>query len=186
VSNKSRTRSKANPGWFPKGRSGNLKGRPRGSRAPESSAFEVLIERTLTVTDRGGTREITMEEALQRRTYQDALKGKRMAIREVVKWIRQRDAWLAEHAPKPPRQEITIRPAPDPDNADAALVLLRVSAPDPDRAWFSGRTLLLLEPWAVRAALRRRRGGQRLTDRELEEIRCCTRDPDSPRWEADE
>ena len=186
MSNKSRTRSKANPGWFPKGRSGNLKGRPRGSRAPESSAFEVLIERTLTVTDRGGTREITMEEALQRRTYQDALKGKRMAIREIMKWIRERDAWLAEHAPKPPRQEITIRAAPDPDNADAALLLLGVAAPDQDRAGFSGRELLLLEPWVVKAALRRRRGGQRLTDRQLEEIRRCTRDPDSPRWETDE
>jgi hypothetical protein len=33
------------------------------------------------VADRGGTREITAEEALQQRTYQDALAGKGMAIR---------------------------------------------------------------------------------------------------------
>ena len=64
-----------NPGWFSKGRSGNPGGRPTASRAPQSSAFEVLAEKTLTVTDRAGTREITMEEALQRRTYQDALNG---------------------------------------------------------------------------------------------------------------
>jgi hypothetical protein len=30
--------------------------------------------------------------------------------------------------------------------------------------------------------LRRRRGGNRLTDRERDEIRRCTRDPDSLRW----
>jgi hypothetical protein len=146
----------------------------------------VLVEKTLTVTDRGGTREITMEEALQQRTYQDALKGRRMAIREVLKWIQEREAWLAEHAPKPPLQECTIREAPDPDNADAALVLLGIAAPDQDRAWYSGRTLLLLEPWAVQAALSRRRGGQRLSDSELEEIRRCTRNTDSPRWQTSE
>jgi hypothetical protein len=72
VSDESPTFPKPNPGWFPKGRSGNRNGRPRASRAPKGSTFEVLVERTLTVTDRGGTREITMEEALQQRTYQDA------------------------------------------------------------------------------------------------------------------
>ena len=60
----------------------------------------MLLEKTLTVADRGGTREITLEEALQQRTYQDALAGKRMAMREVVKWIIKREAWLAKHAPK--------------------------------------------------------------------------------------
>lgn len=54
-----------NPGWFPKGRSPNPAGRPAGSSpAPQASAFQVLVERTLTVTDRYGTREITLEETL--------------------------------------------------------------------------------------------------------------------------
>jgi hypothetical protein len=101
VSKKSRGRSAPNPGWFPKGRSGNLKGRPRGSRVATGSAFEVLLDRTLTVPDRGGgTREITVEEALQLRTYQDALAGKRMAMREVMKWIIKREAWLEKHEPE--------------------------------------------------------------------------------------
>ena len=55
------------------------------------------MKKTLTVDDRSGTREITVEEALQRRTYRDALAGKRMAMREVVKWIMKREA---EHVPK--------------------------------------------------------------------------------------
>jgi hypothetical protein len=39
------------------------------------------------VAHQGGTREITVEAALQQRTFQDALAGKRMAQREVLKWI---------------------------------------------------------------------------------------------------
>ena len=97
---RSRPHSKANPGWFAKGRSGNPKGRPSSSRASKGSAFEVLVEKTLTVDDKGGTREITVEEALQHRTYQDALAGKRMAVREVVKWIIKREAWLEKNAVK--------------------------------------------------------------------------------------
>ena len=183
MSKKSHSRSAPNPGWFPKGRSGNLKGRPRGSRAPRSSAFEVLVDKTLTVTDHLGTREITIEEGLQQRTYQDALAGKRMAMREVVKWIIKREAWFAKHAPKASWPEITRHISPDPDNADAALLLLGIAMPNAACADVNAdRAQLLLEPWAVQAALRRRRGGQRLTDRERDEIRSCTRDPDCLRW----
>jgi hypothetical protein len=182
VSDKSRTRSAPNEGWFTKGRSGNPKGRPRSSGVPTGSAFEVLVDKTLTVPDRGGTREIPLEEGLQRRTYQDALAGKRMAMRQVMKWIIKREAWLAKHEPKAP-QEGTLIVSDDSDNADAALVLLGIAAPDPARAEFGAdRAQLLLEPWAVQAALGRRRGGQRLTEKELNAVRRCTRDSDTLRW----
>jgi hypothetical protein len=183
VSDKSHSRSATNPGWFPKGRSGNLNGRPTSSRVPKSSAFEILVEKTLIVADHGGTREITMEEALQQRTYRDAVAGKRMAQREVLKWITKREARLAKHAPQTRWPKITHHISPDPDNADAALLLLGIAALNPSRADIGAdRAQLLLEPWAVQAALRRRRGGQRLTDTERDEIRRSTRDPDSLRW----
>jgi hypothetical protein len=183
MSGKSGSRKTPNPGWFGKGRSGNPGGRSTASPAPQSSAFEVLLEKTLTVTDRTGTREITVEEALQQQTYQRALAGVGMAVREVLKWIMKRDTWLAKNAPKASRPAITRRISPDPDNADAALLLLGIAAPNPARAEFDNdRAQLLLEPWAAQAALHRRRGGQRLTDRERDEIRRCTRDPDSLRW----
>ena len=124
-----------------------------------------------------------MEEALQQRTYRDAIAGKSMAQREVAKWIMKREAWLAKHAPKPSRQMIPLLSSPDPDNADAALLLLGIAALNPARADIGAdRTQLLLEPWAVQAALRRKRGGNRLTDSERDAIRRCTRDPDSLRW----
>jgi Family of unknown function (DUF5681) len=172
---------KSNPGWFPKGRSGNLRGRPRGSRVATGSAFEVLLDRTLTVPDRGGgTREIPVEEGLQQRTYQDALAGKRMAMREVMKWILEREAWLEKHEPEV--AEFTSLITDDPDNADAALVLLGIAAPNPAHADYGAkRAQLLLEPWAVQAALGRRRGGQRLTEQELNTVRRCTRDSDTLR-----
>jgi len=137
----------------------------------------------LTVTGPGGAREITAEEALQQRTYRDALEGKRPAMREVLGWIGKREAWLAKHMPKAARHNLVLRLTDDPDNADTALLLLGIAAHNPDRAeWGKDRAQLLLEPWAVQAALRRRRGGHRLTDKEREEIRRCTRDPDSLRW----
>jgi len=183
LNRKSRSRSKANAGWFPKGRSGNPKGRPTSSRASRASAFEVIVEKTLTVVHHAGTREITMEEALQQRTYQDALEGKRPAMREVLRWIKKREAWLAEHMPNVPRHDFVLRTSDDPDNADAALLLLGIAAHNPDRAdWGKDRAQLLLEPWAVQAALDRRRGGQRLTADERENIRRCTRDSNSLRW----
>jgi Family of unknown function (DUF5681) len=178
-----KSRSGSNPGWFRKGRSGNPGGRPTASRASQGSAFDIVAEKTLTVRHGGGTREIRMEEALQQQTYRDALAGKRLAMREVVKWITKREAWLAKQSPKASRRVIQRLTSPDPDNADAALMLLGIAAPNPARADIGAdRTQLLLEPWAVQAALRRRRGGNRLTDRERDEIRRCTRDPDCLRW----
>jgi Family of unknown function (DUF5681) len=178
-----KTRSKANPGWFRKGRSGNPKGRPTSSPASRGSAFEVIVEKTLTVAHHSGTREITMEEALQQRTYQDALAGKRPAMREVLRWIKKREAWLAERKPKASQHDFVTRFTSDPDNADTALLLLGIAAHNPDRAeWGKDRAQLLLEPWAVQAALHRRRGGNRLTADERDDIRRCTRDPDSLRW----
>jgi Family of unknown function (DUF5681) len=183
MSGKSGSSKTRNPGWFSKGSSPNPGGRPAASPAPQSSAFEVLVEKTLTVTDRTGTREITIEEALQRQTYERALNGDRMAARDVLKWITKRDAWLAKNGPKASSPAITLRISPDPDNADAALLLLGIAAPNPARAEFGeDRAQLLLEPWAVQAALQRRRGGQRLTDDERDWIRRRTRDPDSLRW----
>jgi Family of unknown function (DUF5681) len=183
VNEKSRSGAKSNPGWFRKGQSGNSNGRPTASRPSQTSAFDIVMEKTLTVAHQGGTREITMEEALQQRTYRDAVAGKRMAQREVLKWIIKREAWLAKHAPSSSRSTTTRHISPDPDNADAALLLLGLAAANPARADIGAdRAQLLLEPWAVQAALRRRRGGNHLTEDERNTIRRCTRVSDSLRW----
>jgi len=172
-----------NRGWFGKGHCGNPGGRPTASPAPRPSVLEILIDKTLTAVRDGIERTLELKEALQQRTYQDALKGKPMAMREVAKWILERDAWLTKHRRQASPPAITRHISPDPDNADVALLLLGIAAPNPARAEYTrNRSQLLLEPWSVQAAIHRRRGGQRLTDRERAEIRRCTRDPDCIRW----
>jgi hypothetical protein len=57
-------------------------------------------------------------------------------------------------------------------------LLLGITAANPARANVGAdRAQLLLEHWAVQAALRRRRGSNRLTEDEHNTIRRCTRDP---------
>jgi hypothetical protein len=105
------------------------------------------MEKTLTIDHPSGTREITVEEALQQRTYRDALAGKRPAMREVLRWMKKREAWLAEHMPKASRHDFVLRTSDDPDNADTALLLLGIAAANPARAdWGKDRAQLLLEP----------------------------------------
>lgn len=159
-------------GRFRKGQSGNPKGRPR--RTPDgtpASAFDVIVDRTLTVTQNGVPQEVTVEEALQHKTYQAAISGSRLAGREVLKMILRREAALAKANPtSAPGCE--IRPKPPAKGVDPALLLLGIACQDPrDYGSNDKYQRLLLEPWAVEAALARRRGGTRLTQQDMDDIR---------------
>ena len=78
-------------GRFEKGRTGNPNGRPRKVRPAEASAFQILVDRTLTVTQNGVPREMTVDEALQQRTLEAAIAGSRMAERTILKMITKRE-----------------------------------------------------------------------------------------------
>ena len=179
-------------GRFQKGQSGNPNGRPKKPAAqPRSSAIDVVIDRTLTLTRDGVPREITMEEALQHRTYQDAIAGKRMAEREVLKWIRKREAWFAKEGLQNPQKPIEWKTSPDPDNADAALLILGIARPDaywasdPYYEYGEGRRMrLLLEPWAVQKAIDRRRRAAAFESWDVTNILGCTRNTDTLVWPA--
>src|SRR5262245_36636624 len=160
-------------GRFKKGQSGNPKGRPEKARLTEVSAFEVIIDKTLTVVRNGVPREMTTEEALQHRTYQEAIGGSRMAQRAILKMITKREKDRAARVGGP-RVQFIFRDEPK-DNADAALQILGIATRD-------SREGLLLEPWAVQAALARRRGGERLDEKKIDEIRRRTRDAAKLRW----
>lgn len=52
---------------------------------PSASAFDVVLDRALSVMQNGKRREVTPEEALQHTTYRAAIKGDRAARREVLR-----------------------------------------------------------------------------------------------------
>jgi hypothetical protein len=132
------------------------------------------MDRTLCVPQGGKLRELTLEEALQHRTYQEAINGNRAAQREVLNMIEKRDKWLAAKRPHSGCEEVI---EPDPDNAHEALLLLGIAELDTcgDR--------LLLQPWAVQAALRRP-GRRRLSAEDVSRIKRRTRDAETQRWPA--
>jgi len=105
---------------FRKGQSGNPNGRPKADPGPSPSAFDIILDRTLPVTQNGKPRELTIEEALQHRTYEDAIAGSRPAQRQVLKWIAKREKWFAaKGARKHPSVKRLVEPG-DPDNAGGA------------------------------------------------------------------
>ena len=173
-------------GRFQKGHSGNPKGRPRKQRAlPDAirSAFEIVLEKRVTVTQAGIDQELSVEEALQLRIYQDAWAGKRAARREVLKMIAKREQAMEGRGLRSQRTmpSVARKISPDPRNADAAMCLLGIAAPNKSREEYDPDAILL-EPWAVQAALRRRRGSKALTLEDIGDIERCTRAPETLRW----
>ena len=161
-------------GRFRTGQSGNPKGRPRSVPKPTASAFEIVFNLRIALTRNGQPREVTIEEALQQKIYQAAIAGNRAARKEVLKMIAKREEWQAAHNPKPKAQQYFQHA---PRNADPALHLLGIAEPK-DR-WGNGEYLRLL-PWAVQAALSR--PGIQLSSKDVENIKCNTRDPDTLTW----
>ena len=166
---------------FNKGRSGNPAGRPKAAdRHAKTSAFDVILGKTLTVERDGQPREITLDEALQHKMLQDALAGSRLARREVMKMIMRRESALASGAPLPAAPTLRIEPH-DPDNANQALMLLDIAAADPDYS----HPRLKLQAWAVQAALSRRRR-PRLSRQDLANAKMRTLNPEQVKWPSDE
>ena len=167
---------------FRKGTSGNPKGRPKSRRASSISDFDIIMDRTLTVTQDGKPHEVTLEEALQHRTYEEAIKGNRASQREVLKMIAKREKWLA--AKRPVSGLNLLMETEDPDNANEALLLLGIA--EPDTRWSDPTDKsqrLRLQPWAVQPALSRP-GGRRLSAKDVAEIERSTCDAEMLRWPA--
>lgn len=152
---------------FRKGQSGNPKGRPRGARA-RRSAFNIIFDRNITVVQGGEPHEFSLEEALHLKTFEAAMAGKRSAIREVWKMIEIREKWFARNAPNQPPIQRRIEPI-DPRNADEAMILLGIARRDADADAYER---LLLKPWVVHVAARRR-GRRPLTQVEMYEVTRC-------------
>lgn len=166
----------SNSGRFEKGQSGNLAGRPK-ARRPHNSAFDIIFDKTLKVTQGGVERELTVDEGLQLQTYQAALKGSKMAVRSVLKMIEKREKALAKRSPAPV-SPVKLEHEYDSDNANAAILILGIAEyRDPN----SAHPRMRLATWAAQAALNR--PGQRpLGKTQLDHINLCTSEPDQLVW----
>lgn len=167
-------------GRFQKGTSGNPAGRPK-ARRPHVSAFDIIFDKTLTVSQNGVERELSVDEALQLQTYQAALKGSKMAVRAVLKMIQKREAALAKRNP-PTLPAITSRTEFDPRNADDVMLLLGITVRDPH--WTEPckyGTRMKMSTWAAQAGISRP-GRKRLGDREISEIKREALEPDKLKW----
>ena len=166
---------------FRKGQSGNPRGRPRKKPDPVASAFDVVIDRTLTIVQDGVPREVTVDEALQHQTYQDAIAGNRAARREVLKMIAKREQAITNKTPRRSLIKTRMREQ-NPRDANAALLILGIVCRDP--MWTDTpdeHDRLLLEPWAVKAALRRP-AGSKLTKEKLDDAQFRTHDDGTIAW----
>ena len=169
-------------GRFQKGQSGNPAGRPK-TRRPHVSAFDIVFDKMLTVNQNGVERELTVDEALQLKTYQAALKGSKMAVRAVLKMIEKREVVLAAQAPKIERH----KPNPyvlihDSDSADEAMQILGIASIEEAPAgtgW--GHRKLKLETWTAQAAISRP-GRRRLDERHVADVKLLTKTPENLTW----
>lgn len=170
-------------GRFPKEHSGNPKGRPRKPK-PQAANSNDLLGKRFPVEIDGVPWELNTEEALQIKTFNAAIGGNRPAMREVMRIIRKRDAYLAEHNPHPAAvPSVTLRFSPDPDNVDEALVLLDMASWQPMFEIPTGtdRKILKFETWVAQAALSRP-NSPKLKEDELGLFRNAVRNPDQVRW----
>jgi hypothetical protein len=118
---------------FAAGKSGNPRGRPKGSR-PIGSIIQGVFHKKITVTENGKTRRISTLEVVFRRLSNDAMRGDPGAIKlslslmerygdapessiELGALLAEDRAILAEYSLKP--VEDVVGPAPDADDQGA-------------------------------------------------------------------
>jgi hypothetical protein len=166
-------------GRWTKGQSGNPSGRPR-KRRPHISAFDIIFDKSLTVTQNGIDRDLTLEEALQMQTYQAALKGKRMAVRQVLKMIEKRETAMGVDRPPPTRVRFEIEH--DSNNANEAMLILGlIQYGDPDDGGGPGTRRLQLSTWAAQAGISRP-GRKTLSDQDIDDIKRRTFESAKLKW----
>lgn len=161
-------------GRFEKGRSGNPAGRPK-KRRPHVSAFDIIFDKTLAVSQNGKERELTVDEALQLQTYQAALKGSRMAVRKVLKMIEKREEALSKKI-KRPSHPMKVELHHCADNANEALRILEIASSDPGHP-----NRMKVHTWATQAALSRP-GRRKFSQKDVKDIKFFTFDSGTLRW----
>ena len=159
---------------FQKGRSGNPKGRPRGSKQ-KRAPFDAVLGQRVTIREDGCERRVTAAEAFLLHMTKRGLEGDGAAARAALTAIAE------ARALRPAEQDrvtvIIVKPVA-PGSVNSALEPLRM-ATKLDR--YRSFARMMLEPWLVQAALARL-GSQRLSVEDQRKIVAVTRSPNKVRW----
>ena len=159
---------------FQKGRSGNPRGRPRGSK--RAAPYETILGQKVTVRESGRERRVTASEAFLLHITRKGLEGDGQAARVAMAAIEAaRDKRMI--GPTFAFNGITIQFV-EPGSVTSALEPLKMGRRlDPYR----GSVKVKLEPWLVQAALDRL-GSKRLSLDEQRTIYGSTRTPHKVAW----
>lgn len=153
--------------------------RPRKAKSSDgNSAFDELRDRKVTVRLDGVDRKLSVAEALLHKMYQLALGGNKSAVRLMLKEIAEHEAGKAPARCYLPTMVFQYD---KPRGLDDAMLILGIATEVPDAARTDGRACLVLEPWAVSAALARGKN-PRPSAKEIRELKRRTRDPDTVAW----
>lgn len=139
----------------------------------------------MTIRKGGKAQEVSVEEALQHKTYRKAIDGDKASRRVVLKMIEKREAYIEKLKPesKGHCKVKMLKEPKDPDNANQAMLILGMVYKVDSKNKTSGhQPAVILEPWVVQAALSRRRGGSKLTKEEIKAIQYCTREVGEIKW----
>ena len=130
---------------FQKGKSGNPKGRPKGSGVRTS--VEKVLARTIPITVDGVRRRVPITEAMVTQLAQRALAGDPAASRDFLKIASQTATARAEDDAKGENWTVIVKRYGNPAGCNGALEVLGVVVEVDD--------VLKVQPWVVEAALAR-------------------------------
>lgn len=162
-------------GRFQPGRSGNPKGRPKGSK--RTLPYEAVFGRLVTIIEDGVQKQVTAEEAIIRMLLKDGLTGADAATLDLLNLVEpfsEDSEGDEDHAGV---DTIIIRAMGD-GSVTHTIELLRIGR---KLNRFSERLTVKLEPWIVQRALNRR-PGQRFSLDEQRTIVAATRTPSRVDW----